>query len=214
MLIHYYLIIIGRRRGAAAGGAERGGATICTDQVSGQCPRVDAAFEAGQWSRRPRLKRGCLPPAAAQAGGGGETSCSSEREQAPPCPVCNAGRWSCHLRVVLETTTPQLGLLFGKSRHNGTGWLFSPSPLLALSMSCALCPTPFAQQHLKLLGPPNSGRSVAVGVAEWAPSLKKGDGRLRPSLQQRLPGAEGPPEGCTTAPRHAACGGPLSSQLR
>ena len=28
--------------------------------------------------------------------------------------------------------------------------------------------TPFAQQHLKLHGPPNSGRSVA----EWAPSLK------------------------------------------
>ena len=26
-----------------------------------------------------------------------------------------------------------------------------------------------------------------VGDAEWAPSLKKGDGRLRPSLQQRLP---------------------------
>ena len=33
--------------------------------------------------------------------------------------------------------------------------------------------------------------------------MKKGDGRLRPSLQQRLPGAEGPLEGCTTAPRHA-----------
>ena len=46
-------------------------------------------------------------------------------------------------------------------RNNGTGWLFSLSPLLALSMSCARCPTPFAQQHLKLLGPPNSGRSVA-----------------------------------------------------
>ena len=29
--------------------------------------------------------------------------------------------------------------------------------------------TPFAQQHLKLHGPPNSGRSVA----EWDPSLKK-----------------------------------------
>ena len=34
---------------------------------------------------------------------------------------------------------------------------------------------------------------------------------MRPSLQQRLPGAEGPPEGCSTAPRHAACGGPLPS---
>ena len=27
------------------------------------------------------------------------------------------------------------------------------------------------------------------------PEFEKGDGRLRPSLQQRLPGAEGPPEG-------------------
>ena len=43
------------------------------------------------------------------------------------------------------------------------------------------------------------------------PEFEKGDGRLRPSLQQRLPGAEGPPEGCTTAPRHAACGGPIPS---
>ena len=43
------------------------------------------------------------------------------------------------------------------------------------------------------------------------PEFEKGDGRLRPSLQQRLPGAEGPPEGCATAPRHAACGGPLQS---
>ena len=43
------------------------------------------------------------------------------------------------------------------------------------------------------------------------PEFEKGDGRLRPSLQQRLPGAEGPPEGCTTDPRHAACGGPLPS---
>ena len=34
---------------------------------------------------------------------------------------------------------------------------------------------------------------------------------MRPSLQQRLPGAEGPPEGCSTAPRHAACGGPIPS---
>jgi len=41
------------------------------------------------------------------------------------------------------------------------------------------------------------------------PEFEKGDGRLRPSLQQRLPGAEGPPEGCSTAPRHAACGGPV-----
>ena len=67
--------------------------------------------------------------------------------------------------------------------------------------------TPFAQQHLKFHGPPNSGRSVA----EWAPSLKKATGASRPSLQQRLPGAEGPPEGRSTAPRHAACGGPIPS---
>ena len=29
----------------------------------------------------------------------------AEREQAPPCPVCEAGRWSCQLRFT--TTTPQ-----------------------------------------------------------------------------------------------------------
>ena len=38
------------------------------------------------------------------------------------------------------------------------------------------------------------------------PEREKGDGRLRPSLQQRLPGAEGPPEGCSTAPRPALAG--------
>ena len=46
--------------------------------------------------------RGCLPPVAAQAGGGGEATCSADREQAPPCPVCDAGRWSCHRRVASE----------------------------------------------------------------------------------------------------------------
>ena len=45
------------------------------------------------------------------------------------------------------------------------------------------------------------------------PEFEKGDGRLRPSLQQRLPGAEGPPEeGCTTD--HAACGGPLKERKK
>ena len=29
----------------------------------------------------------------------------AEREQPPPCPVCEAGRWSCHHRF--KTTTPQ-----------------------------------------------------------------------------------------------------------
>ena len=105
MLIHYYLIIIGRRRGAAAGGAERGGATICTDQVSGHCPRVDAAFEAGQWSRRPRLKGLPSTRRCSGRGRGGDLLFLAEREQAPPCPVCEAGRWSCHLRFT--TTTPQ-----------------------------------------------------------------------------------------------------------
>ena len=66
---------------------------------------------------------------------------------------------------------------------------------------------PFAQQHLKLFRPSKFG-SERSGVG---PEFEKGDGRLRPSLQQRLPGAEGPPEGCTTDPRHAACGGPLPS---
>ena len=46
------------------------------------------------------------------------------------------------------------------------------------------------------------------------PAFEKGDGRLRPSLQERLPGAEGPPEVCTTDPRHAACGGPLPKKKR
>ena len=73
--------------------------------------------------------------------------------------------------------------------------------------SAAAAPHPFAQQHLKLFRPSKFG-SERSGVG---PEFEKGDGRLRPSLQQRLPGAEGPPEGCTTAPRHAACGGPLPS---
>ena len=94
MLIDYYLIIIGRRRGAAAGGAERGGAAI--------------SRRPGLWSlelgngRAALDSRGCLPPVAAQAGGGGEATCSADREQAPPCPVCDAGRWSCHGRVASE----------------------------------------------------------------------------------------------------------------
>ena len=77
-----------------------------------------------------------------------------------------------------------------------------PALLLAASDS------PFFLLVFKNLSP-NSGRSAAeTGVG---PEFEKGDGRLRPSLQQRLPGAEGPPEGCTTAPCHAACGGPLPS---
>ena len=55
-------------------------------------------------------------------------------------------------------------------------------------MSCALCPTPFAQQHLKLLGPPNFG-SERSGVG---PEFEKGDGRLRPSLQQQRGDAPSP----------------------
>ena len=72
-------------------------------------PSADArAF--GHWSSAmvaPPSLRGCLPPVAAQAGGGGKISCSAEREQAPPCPVCDAGRWSCHRRFVHTPTPPQ-----------------------------------------------------------------------------------------------------------
>ena len=54
---------------------------------------------------------------------------------------------------------------------------------------------------------------IRVGACSGlGPEFEKGDGRLRPSLQQRLPGAEGPPEGCSTAPRHAACGGPFPAR--
>ena len=50
-----------------------------------------------------------------------------------------------------------------------------------------------------------SARKAPAERSGVGPEFEKGDGRLRPSLQQRLPGAEGPPEGCSTAPRHAAC---------
>ena len=48
-----------------------------------------------------------LGPSAFFFQGMGEISCSAEREQAPPCPVCDAGRWSCHRRFVHTPTTPQ-----------------------------------------------------------------------------------------------------------
>jgi len=57
-------------------------------------------------------------------------------------------------------------------------------------MSCALCPTPFAQQHLKLLGPPNSGRSVAL--AEWAPSLKRATDACVLASNNASPAQRGP----------------------
>ena len=79
-------------------------------------------------------------------------------------------------------------VVFVGVRNNGTGWLFSLSPLLALSMSCARCPTPFAQQHLKLLGPPNSGRSVA----EWAPSLKRATDACVLASNNASPAQRGP----------------------
>ena len=44
--------------------------------------------------------------------------------------------------------------------------------------------------------------------------MKKATDALRPSLQQRLPGAEGPPEGRSIAPRHAACGGPKKKERK
>ena len=55
-------------------------------------------------------------------------------------------------------------------------------------MSCALCPTPFAQQHLKLSGPPNSGRSVA----EWAPSLKRATDACVLASNNASPAQRGP----------------------
>ena len=55
-------------------------------------------------------------------------------------------------------------------------------------MSCARCPTPFAQQHLKLLGPPNSGRSVA----EWAPSLKRATDACVLASNNASPAQRGP----------------------
>mmetsp|Transcript_19160 Transcript_19160/g.56576 ORF Transcript_19160/g.56576 Transcript_19160/m.56576 type:complete len:327 (+) Transcript_19160:388-1368(+) len=50
--------------------------------------------------------------------------------------------------------------------------------------------TPFAQQHLKLLGPPNSGRSV--GRSGVGPEFENGDGRLRPSSNIASPAQRGP----------------------
>ena len=69
--------------------------------------------------------------------------------------------------------------------------------------------TPFAQQHLKLHGPPNSGRSVA----EWDPSLKKATDACVLASNNASPAQRGPRRNAqpTTAPRHAACGGPIPS---
>ena len=85
MLIHYYLIIIGRRRGAAAGGAERGGATICSYRVS---DHWRAAMVAPPSTHGAAFHSRC-----SGRGRGGDLLFLAEREQAPPCPVCEAGRW-------------------------------------------------------------------------------------------------------------------------
>ena len=47
---------------------------------------------------------------------------------------------------------------------------------------------PFAQQHHKLLGPPNSGRSVA----EWAPSLKRATDACVLASNNTSPAQRGP----------------------
>ena len=70
----------------------------------------------------------------------------------------------------------------------------------------ARAPPLLRSNTLNFMAPKFGSERSGVG-----PEFEKGDGRLRPSLQQRLPGAEGPPEGCSTAPRHAACGGPIPS---
>merc|ERR1712086_438802 len=49
-------------------------------------------------------------------------------------------------------------------------------------------PAPFAQQHLKLHGPPNSGRSVA----EWDPSLKKATDTCVLASNNASPAQRGP----------------------
>ena len=51
-------------------------------------------------------------------------------------------------------------------------------------------PAPFAQQHLKLHGPPNSGRSVAL--AEWDPSLKKATDACVLASNNASPAQRGP----------------------
>ena len=48
--------------------------------------------------------------------------------------------------------------------------------------------TPFAQQHLKFHGPPNSGRSVA----EWAPSLKRATDACVLASNNASPAQRGP----------------------
>ena len=70
----------------------------------------------------------------------------------------------------------------------------------------ARAPPLLRSNTLNFMAPKFGSERSGVG-----PEFENGDGRLRPGRQQRLPGAEGPPEGCTTAPRHAACGGPLPS---
>ena len=81
-------------------------------------------------------------------------------------------------------------------------------------MSCALCPTPFAQQHLKLLGPPNSGRSVA----EWAPSLKRSTDACVLASNNASPAQRGRETPYQLVGRHsglpACCGGAASGPAR
>ena len=48
-----------------------------------------------QWSRRPRLTGLPSIRRCSGRGRGGDLLFLAEREQPPPCPVCEAGRWSC-----------------------------------------------------------------------------------------------------------------------
>ena len=58
-------------------------------------------------SRRPRLKGLPSTRSCPGRGRGRGLLFRGTRAEAPPCPVCDAGRWSCHRRFVRATTPPQ-----------------------------------------------------------------------------------------------------------
>ena len=86
------------------------------------------------------------------------SSATEESEGAPPLTAgLAAHRPTKHPLEHLYKYKYKGDLLQVVNAPGGSGKTLALATLLAdLSMSCALCPTPFAQQHLKLLGPPNS----------------------------------------------------------
>jgi hypothetical protein len=103
------ILIINHRAGRGAAAARGGGAARRRAGRSGAArPSVltrSLAVDAAQWSRRPRLTGLPSIRRCSGRGRGGDLLFLAEREQAPPCPVCEAGRWSCHLGFT--TSTPQ-----------------------------------------------------------------------------------------------------------